>query len=241
MQVLGLFIFIVLGISLWAMALILNLETATTNCSVSIAKDGKVVALKEHDTPNYSHSEQLHVFIREVLQEASIALVDLDAIAVSKGPGSYTGLRIGVSAAKGLCFTLDIPLIAVSTLRSMAEQAKDSEVDFIVPVLDARRMEVYSQVFDKTLLEVRETKAEIVSADSFQKFLDQGKVMLLGSGAEKCVDVLGHNNAIYKTEIVPSAKEMGSLSYLKYKEKEFQDVAYFEPYYLKDFILQGKK
>ena len=229
MQVLGLFIFIVLGISLWAMALILNLETATTNCSVSIAKDGKVVALKEHDTPNYSHSEQLHVFIREVLQEASIALVDLDAIAVSKGPGSYTGLRIGVSAAKGLCFTLDIPLIAVSTLRS------------IVPVLDARRMEVYSQVFDKTLLEVRETKAEIVSADSFQKFLDQGKVMLLGSGAEKCVDVLGHNNAIYKTEIVPSAKEMGSLSYLKYKEKEFQDVAYFEPYYLKDFILQGKK
>ena len=224
-----------------AMALILNLETATTNCSVSLAKSGVVIALKEHNSPNYSHSEQLHVFIEDVLREACMERTDLDAVAVSKGPGSYTGLRIGVSAAKGLCFALDIPLISVPTLRSMAEQAKDSEVDFIIPVLDARRMEVYSQVFDNALMEVRETRAEIVAFDSFQDYLGKGKVMLLGSGAEKCIDVVGLNNAIYKTEIVPSAKQMGRLSFAKYKEKAFEDVAYFEPYYLKDFILQGKK
>ena len=224
-----------------AMALILNLETATTNCSVSLAKNGEVIAIKEYNSANYSHSEQLHVFIQDVLREASLDRTDLDAVAVSKGPGSYTGLRIGVSAAKGLCFALDIPLISVSTLRSMAEQAKDAEVDFIVPVLDARRMEVYSQVFDKTLKEVRETRAEIVSADSFQDYVNKGKVMLLGSGAEKCMGVVGSNKVIYRTEIVPSAKEMGSLSHIKYKEKDFEDVAYFEPYYLKDFILQGKK
>jgi tRNA threonylcarbamoyladenosine biosynthesis protein TsaB len=223
------------------MALILNLETATTNCSVSLAKKGEVIAIKEHNSPNYSHSEQLHVFIEDVLREACMERTDLDAVAVSKGPGSYTGLRIGVSAAKGLCFALDIPLISVSTLGSMAEQVKDSEVDFIIPVLDARRMEVYSQVFDNALMEVRETRAEIVDTNSFQNYLGKGKVMLLGSGAEKCKDVVGPNNAIYKTEIVPSAKQMGSLSFVKYKEKAFEDVAYFEPYYLKDFILQGKK
>ena len=223
------------------MALILNLETATTNCSVSLAKNGEVIAIKEYNSANYSHSEQLHVFIQDVLREASLDRTDLDAVAVSKGPGSYTGLRIGVSAAKGLCFALDIPLISVSTLRSMAEQVKDAAVDFIVPVLDARRMEVYSQVFDKTLKEVRETRAEIISVDSFQDYVNKGKVMLLGSGAEKCMGVVGSNKVIYRTEIVPSAKEMGNLSYIKYKEKAFEDVAYFEPYYLKDFILQGKK
>ena len=223
------------------MALILNLETATTNCSVSLAKNGEVIAIKEHNTPNYSHSEQLHVFIEDVLQEASLGRSDLDAVAVSKGPGSYTGLRIGVSAAKGLCFALDIPLISVPTLRNMAEQAKDYKVDFIIPVLDARRMEVYAQVFNKALQEVRETRAEIIDAHSFHDYLNRGRVLFLGSGAEKCIEVLGHEHVIYETGIVPSSREMGRLSFMKFKEKDFEDVAYFEPYYLKDFILQGKK
>ncbi len=223
------------------MAIILNLETATTNCSVSIAKDGKTIAIKEHDTPNYSHSEQLHIFIQEVLKESSLSLTDVNAIAVSKGPGSYTGLRIGVSAAKGLCFSLDVPLISVSTLKSIASQARESKVDYIIPLLDARRMEVYSRVFDTQLNEIRETKAEIIDDTSFATFLKKGRVKLLGSGAEKCLDVLKSTSIEYDIKSVPSAEEMSQLSYMKFKTADFEDVAYFKPYYLKDFILQQKK
>ncbi len=237
----GLFIFKALGISLQAMALILNLETATTNCSVSIAKDGKIMAIKEHNTPNYSHSEQLHVFIQDVLKAAAIKKKDLDAIAISKGPGSYTGLRIGVSAAKGLCYALDIPLISVPTLRSMAEQAAKTDVEYIIPLLDARRMEVYSTVFDNSFSEIRPTKAEIIEVTSFQEYLNKGKVLLMGSGAEKCMGIIDHENVMFNTTTVPSSREMGSLSFGKYKDNDFEDVAYFEPYYLKDFVLQRKK
>ena len=224
-----------------AMALILNLETATTNCSVSIAKEGSILVVKEHDTPNYSHSEQLHVFIQEVLKEASLSIEDLDAVAVSKGPGSYTGLRIGVSAAKGLCFALNIPLISIPTLSNMAEQARNSKMDYIIPVLDARRMEVYSAVFDNSLSQVRETRAEIIDQDSFQEYIPKGRVLLVGSGAEKCKAPLVHLNVVFDTAAVPSSKEMCQPSFNKFKEKDFEDVAYFEPYYLKDFMLQGKK
>lgn len=223
------------------MAIILNLETATTNCSVSLAENGSTIAIKEHDAPNYSHSEQLHLFIQEVLKEASLSLTDVDAIAVSKGPGSYTGLRIGVSAAKGLCFSLDIPLISVPTLDSMAYQARGAKVDFVIPVLDARRMEVYSKVFDTDLNEIRETKAEIIDENSFASYLKKGKVLLMGSGAEKCKEVLSNAGLEFNFSVVPSAKEMSQLSHVKYKAGEFEDVAYFEPYYLKDFILQQKK
>jgi len=223
------------------MALILNLETATTNCSVSIAKDGKLLAVKEHNTPSYSHAEQLHVFVQEVLKEASLTMTDLDAVAVSKGPGSYTGLRIGVSAAKGLCFALNVPMISIPTLSNMVEQAKDSEMDYIIPVLDARRMEVYSAIFDNSLSQVRQTRAEIIDHNSFQEYISKGKVLLLGSGAEKCKEQLVYDNVSFDITLVPSAREMGCLSFAKFKEKDFEDVAYFEPYYLKDFILQGKK
>lgn len=222
------------------MALILNLETATTNCSVSIAKDGSTLAIKEHNTPNYSHSEQLHVFIQEVLVEASISLSELDAIAISKGPGSYTGLRIGVSAAKGLCFSLDIPLISIATLKSMATQSSSNEVDYIIPLLDARRMEVYSRVFDTQFNEIRETRAEIIDENSFSKYLKKGKVLLVGSGAAKCKDVLANVNVLYNLSAVPSSKEISPLSFAKFEAQDFEDVAYFEPYYLKDFILQTK-
>jgi tRNA threonylcarbamoyladenosine biosynthesis protein TsaB len=222
------------------MAIILNLETATTNCSVSLAENGITIAIKEHDTPNYSHSEQLHLFIQEVLKEGSLSLPDVNAIAVSKGPGSYTGLRIGVSAAKGLCFSLDIPLISIPTLDSMAYQARDAKVDFVIPVLDARRMEVYSKVFDADLNEVRETKAQIIYENSFASYLKKGKVLLMGSGAEKCKEVLSNPAIEFDIKSVPSAKEMSQLSHLKYKNDDFENVAYFEPYYLKNFILQGK-
>ena len=223
------------------MALILNLETATTNCSVSLAKDGEILAIKEHDTPNYSHAEQLHLFIEEVAKQASVSLPEIDAIAISKGPGSYTGLRIGVSAAKGLCFSLDIPLISVATLKSMAYQSKSSAIDFIIPVLDARRMEVYSHVFDADLNTIRETKADIIHADSYAEYVEKGKVLLVGNGAEKCKTILQHSDFSYDTTVVPSASEMATLSYEKYKKDDFEDVAYFEPYYLKDFIALKKK
>ncbi len=222
------------------MAIVLNIETATTNCSVSVAQNGALLAIKELDSANYSHAEQLHIFIQEVLQEASLGIGQIHAIAVSKGPGSYTGLRIGVSAAKGLCFSLDVPLIAIPTLESIASQLNTIKADFIIPVLDAKRMEVYSCVFDAELNQIRETKAEIINENSFAEYASAGKVLIVGSGAQKCKEILPTGNFLYNTTVVPSAKEMAALSYEKYRKKHFEDVAYFEPYYLKDFMLHKK-
>ncbi len=223
------------------MGIILNIESATTNCSVSIAKDGVLLALKEFNSANYSHAEQLHLFVEEVVKMASLELQDINAIAVSKGPGSYTGLRIGVSAAKGLCFALDVPLISIPTLESIANQVKEIAVDYIIPVLDARRMEVYSSVFNSELKEIRETKAEIIDETSFELYAKRGSVILVGSGAEKCKEILKSTNFKFETTAVPSAKEMVLLSNKKFKENNFENVAYFEPYYLKDFIALKKK
>ncbi|NDV15597.1 tRNA (adenosine(37)-N6)-threonylcarbamoyltransferase complex dimerization subunit type 1 TsaB [Muricauda sp. TY007] len=224
-----------------AMAILLHLETATTNCSVSISKDDDILVLKENNATSYSHSEQLHVFIKEALKEASLSFLDLDAISISKGPGSYTGLRIGVSAAKGLCFSLDLPLISVPTLQSMAHQVDLKPGELVIPVLDARRMEVYSCVYGSDYKEVRETRAEIVNEESFADYVSNTKVYVVGSGAEKCRGVLQHPNFIFNESVVPSAKEMASIAFHKYISKQFEDVAYFEPYYLKDFVLQQKK
>ncbi|MEM9361222.1 MAG: tRNA (adenosine(37)-N6)-threonylcarbamoyltransferase complex dimerization subunit type 1 TsaB [Bacteroidota bacterium] len=223
------------------MALVLNLETATTNCSVSISENDKTIFLKENNAVEYSHSEQLHVFIEDVLKEASLSFSDFDAVAVSKGPGSYTGLRIGVSAAKGLCFSLDIPLISVPTLQSMARQVKLGENEISIPVLDARRMEVYSAVYDAGYKEIRETRAEIIDEDSFKEFAVYDKVYIVGSGAKKCNEILECPNFEFDASLTPSANEMASIAYEKYQKQQFEDVAYFEPYYLKDFVLQGKK
>ena len=222
------------------MTMILNLETATTNCSVSIARNGEIISLREDNSPNYSHSEQLHIFIEEALKGASLTFKDISAVAVSKGPGSYTGLRIGVSAAKGLCFSLDLPLISVSTLESLAMQGHAKNYDFIIPVLDARRMEVYSAIFDAQGNRLRETKAEIINKDSFLEYAQKGSVLLIGDGAEKCRELLDHPNFSFLTAL-PTAKEMGELSYKKFKANDFENVAYFEPYYLKDFMLPTKK
>ena len=224
------------------MGLILNLETSTTNCSVSLAKDGEILTLKELNSANYSHAEKLHVFIDEVMQGSGKRMQDLDAIAVSKGPGSYTGLRIGVSAAKGLCYALDKPLISVSTLQSMASQLmSEDENTTIIPVLDARRMEVYSAVFDGQLHQIRETIAEIIDENSFKDYRDLKSVHFLGSGAEKIKEVLSGEHITYHCDVIPSAKEMATISHQKFTKNDFEDLAYFEPYYLKDFVLQTKQ
>ncbi|WP_111307664.1 tRNA (adenosine(37)-N6)-threonylcarbamoyltransferase complex dimerization subunit type 1 TsaB [Confluentibacter sediminis] len=222
------------------MALILNIETATTNCSVSVSENGKTIYLKEDNNKNYSHAESLHVFIDTVLKESEATLNDIDAIAVSKGPGSYTGLRIGVSAAKGLCFALNKPLIAISTLEALAYQLKIDE-GFIIPMLDARRMEVYSAIFDSNYKIVRETQAQILDEYSFTEYLNEAQVYFIGNGVEKTKELIHHTNANFKDNKLPSANEMSMLAFNKYKISDFEDVAYFEPYYLKDFIALKSK
>ncbi|PKP12651.1 MAG: tRNA (adenosine(37)-N6)-threonylcarbamoyltransferase complex dimerization subunit type 1 TsaB [Bacteroidetes bacterium HGW-Bacteroidetes-3] len=215
--------------------MILNIETATKNCSVSIAEQGKIIALKELNDGNYSHAEKLHELIGQVALEAKIELSQLKAIAVSKGPGSYTGLRIGVSSAKGLCFALDIPLISVNTLQSLALSVT-IEKGYKIPLLDARRMEVYSQVFSEKTQKIREVYAEIITPDSFSDFLNADKVYFFGDGAEKCKEIITHKNAVFIDGKFPSAKEMSVISFEKYFKKDFENVAYFEPFYLKEFI-----
>lgn len=222
------------------MAIILNIETATKNCSVSLAKKGEVIAIKELNNGNYSHAEVLHPFIVDVLKEANLTSKEIDAVAVSKGPGSYTGLRIGVSAAKGLCFAFDKPLISIETLQSLA-QAISVEEGFIVPLLDARRMEVYATVLNKELEQVRSIQAEIIDENSFGEYLETDKVFFLGDGAHKCKQLITHKNAFFIDDIFPSAKEMAVLSYQKYKISDLEDVAYFEPFYLKDFVAIPEK
>ncbi|MBU3820940.1 tRNA (adenosine(37)-N6)-threonylcarbamoyltransferase complex dimerization subunit type 1 TsaB [Flavobacteriaceae bacterium XHP0103] len=217
------------------MALILNIETATTNCSVSVSKNGKTLFLKEDNNKNYSHAESLHVFIDTAIKESGVSLNAIDAIAVSKGPGSYTGLRIGVSAAKGLCFALNKPLISVPTLEALAHQVM-TENGLIVPMLDARRMEVYSAIFDKNHNLVRETQAQILDSNSFGTYLDKSKVYFIGNGVNKAKELIQHPNAVFINDKLPSANEMGLLAFNKYKISDFEDVAYFEPYYLKDFV-----
>ncbi len=217
------------------MALILNIETATTNCSVSVAKNGKTLAHKDDYSQGFSHAERLHLYIDEVLEQAKTNAMSLDAIAVSKGPGSYTGLRIGVSAAKGLCFALDKPLISVATLDSLARQV-NSQDGIIVPMLDARRMEVYSAVFNASLIQIRETQAQILDESSFSEFLKETIVYFIGTGVEKTKELIKHENAVFIYDKLPSAINMSNLSFAKYKTGDFEDVAYFEPYYLKDFI-----
>lgn len=221
------------------MAYILNIETATKNCSVSIAKDGSTMICNEISEEGYSHAERLHLFIEKCLQDVGITYQDLSAVAVSQGPGSYTGLRIGVSAAKGLCYALSIPLIAVDTLQSLAAQAKITD-GLIVPMIDARRMEVYSAVFTADLKQKRATMAEIISEDSFNEL--EGAIYFVGDCAEKCKTVMNKPNFVFlDTLVYPSSNEMGILSYQKFQNKDTVDVAYFEPFYLKDFLITTSK
>ena len=221
------------------MTYILNLETATKNCSVSISQNGQTILCKEMAEAGYSHAEKLHVFIEECIKESNISYKDLSAIAVSQGPGSYTGLRIGVSAAKGLCFALDLPLIAVDTLQVLASKLSISD-GVIIPMIDARRMEVYSAIFNAKYEKVREVQAEILTENSFEEISES--IHFVGDCAEKAKTVLTKSNFIFHEEIIyPSANEMSELSYKKFQENNFEDVAYFEPYYLKDFMATVSK
>jgi tRNA threonylcarbamoyladenosine biosynthesis protein TsaB len=216
------------------MALILNLETATKNCSVALAQDGNTIVLKEYAGEGYAHAEKLHIFIEDVLRQAGYTFADIDAVAVSMGPGSYTGLRIGVSAAKGLCYALNIPLIAVDTLELLA-RVVSVENGLIVPMIDARRMECYTAIFDAQYNSIRKTEAEIITETSFAEL--SGQVHIVGDGAAKCKPVLTSDAFIYHDDVVyPSAQQMAALSFDKYKKSDTVDVAYFEPFYLKDFI-----
>ncbi len=223
------------------MAYILNIETSTTNCSVSLSHKGETLVLKEDYGNGYSHAEKLHVYVDEVLKEAKISTLQLDAIAVSKGPGSYTGLRIGVSAAKGLAFALNIPLISVSTLEALAHQVK-ADSGLIIPMLDARRLEVYSAIFDTQFNSIRAIEAQVLDETSFQSYLSENKVYFIGDGVSKTKALIDNNNAVFIENKLPSADQMSALSFNKYKKSDTEDVAYFEPYYLKDFVaIKSKK
>lgn len=224
------------------MAFILNIETSTTVCSVSISENDTLLASKEIDN-GYSHAENLHVFIKELLTETNLNPNDLNAVAVSKGPGSYTGLRIGVSSAKGLCYALNIPLISINTLQILANCIENkNEKYFYCPMLDARRMEVYTAVYDFNLNEDLPTEALIVDEQSIEKYKKYPSIYFFGDGMPKCKELLSAlPNANFIEEVKPSAKNMVNLSYQKIINKQFEDVVYFEPFYLKDFMITSKK
>jgi len=223
--------------------MILNIETATQICSVSLAKDGKVIALRESNEKN-SHASLLSIFIDEVINEASISLNDIQAIAISKGPGSYTGLRIGVSTAKGLAYGLGVPLISVSTLQAMAwglsSKLENQENTLFAPMIDARRMEVYSAFYNSKNEIVKEISADIIDSDSYLNFLQQHKIIFFGDGADKCKEAISHENATF-VEMNPSSAFMAQIAQTKFENQQFENVAYFEPFYLKDFIATKPK
>ena len=217
------------------MALILNIETATKNCSVSLSNEGKTMVCKEIAEQNFSHAEKLHLFIAEVLAENNLVFSDLSAVAVSQGPGSYTGLRIGVSSAKGFCYALNIPLIAVDTLQLLAKQIQ-IEKGIILPMIDARRMEVFTAFYDKNFNQIRNVQAEIIDENSYAE-IDE-ILHLVGDGTEKFKTTLTNDKFVFHSNVIyPSAKEMSALSYEKFQKQDFVDVAYFEPFYLKDFLI----
>jgi len=225
---------------------ILNIETSTQVCSVALSVDGKTVALQESNTES-SHARQITVFAEQLMFKTGFNFQDMDAIAISKGPGSYTGLRIGVSTAKGFCYSLDKPLISVGTLKSLAKgmilklsaEGKNPDDFLFCPMIDARRMEVYTAVYDSLLHEVRKVMAEVIDDKSFADFFKQDKpLVFMGDGAAKCKEILtkASINTVFREDILASATYMAPLAEEKLKAGEFEDTAYFEPFYLKDFV-----
>ena len=227
------------------MAIILNIETSTEVCSVSLAEDGKTLYQKE-SIEGLNHSKLLTVFIEDLLSENNFDIHKIDAVAVSKGPGSYTGLRIGVSVAKGLCYGLDKPLIGIGSIEAMgyyvAEntgefyEAADGEELLFCPMIDARRMEVYTALFEKGGKAISDVTAEIIDENSFAEHLQTKKILFFGNGADKCREKITHANALFNGPDKTTARFMQNLAEIKYNKKEFEDVAYFEPFYLKDFV-----
>lgn len=220
---------------------ILYLETSSKNCSVAISDNEKLLCLTEEVSENYKQSESLHTFVEWALEGAEISLKDIEAVSLGRGPGSYTGLRIGASSAKGFCYGLKVPLIAVNSMESMIEPFLDKNYDFIIPLVDARRMEVYTAVYDgKTGYETSVTEAKILDETSFQELKDK-KILFVGDGAKKAKGILQLQNADFNEEVYPSAQYLIRKTIEKIEKKEFEDVAYFEPFYLKDFHGVKKK
>ena len=218
---------------------ILHIETSSKNCSVAISDGKDLLCVCEEVSENYKQSESLHTFVEWALEGAEISLKDLDAVSLGMGPGSYTGLRIGSSAAKGFCYGLKIPLIAVNSLETMIEPFLSQNFDYIIPLLDARRMEVYTAVFDGISGNmITETEAKILDETSFQEFKDK-KVIFVGDGASKAKEIFQLPEAEFNADVYPSAKYLIRKAVGKFNNKEFENVAYFEPFYLKEF--QGVK
>ena len=226
------------------MSCILNIETSTDVCSVSVSQDGACIFSQEdHEGPN--HAVKLGTFVDEALSFADSHAIPLEAVAVSCGPGSYTGLRIGASMAKGICFGQDLKLIAVPTLELMAVpvllREEVEEGALLCPMIDARRMEVYSAVYDRALHEVRGIQADVVDADTYREYLDRGPVYFFGNGAEKCMEVINHPNARLIKGVEPLAKWMFPIAERRIAQEKYEDVAYFVPFYLKDFVAHQPK
>jgi len=223
------------------MSCILNIETSTTACSVALSDSGSTIFRKE-DRKGPSHNTALGTFVQEALSFADSHAIPLDAVAVSCGPGSYTGLRIGVSTAKGVAYGKQVPLIGIETLKVLSvpvllyHEEEVEEDALLCPMLDARRMEVYAAVYDRALRERKATHAEVLTEDSYREYLDKGPVIFFGSGAEKAKKVITHPNARFIDEILPLASNMAPLSERAYAMEDFKDVAYFEPFYLKEFV-----
>lgn len=227
------------------MALLLLIETSTTSCSVALAENETILACKEQNERNI-HASSITLFVDEVLKSANKTIQDLSAVAVSMGPGSYTGLRIGVSAAKGLCYALDIPLIAVSTLEAMTSgimsRNEELNVDLYCPMIDARRMEVYTAIFNDALEQILPIEAKIIDEFSFEELLKEKRILFFGDGAGKCQQLFADiPNAQFLPDFVNSAKDMAKLANQKFRSAQFENVAYFEPYYLKDFLVTQPK
>ncbi len=217
------------------MAILLHIETATKNCSVSISKNGACLYCKEESADKFVHAEKLHLFIQECLEKTGMAFADLEGVAVSNGPGSYTGLRIGISAAKGFCYALNIPLISLPTNQVLANGvANPEQYDFIITALDARRNEIYAAVFDSEKNALTHTTALILEQDSFDA-LKAKTICVVGDAAKKTADLVTFNQVEVFQEF-PSAKNMCALAEEKFLAKEFVDVAYHEPFYLKEFV-----
>jgi tRNA threonylcarbamoyladenosine biosynthesis protein TsaB len=214
---------------------ILYLETSSKNCSVAISDGEKLLCVCEEVSENYKQSESLHTFVEWALEGAELSIKDIDAVCLGKGPGSYTGLRIGAASAKGFCYGLNIPLIAVNSLESIKEPFLGQNYDFIIPLVDARRMEVYTAVYDgKTGNEITPTEAKVLDETSFQEFKDK-KIIFVGDGAKKAKEILQLSNAEFNEDIYPSAQYLVKKTLEKIENKEFEDIAYFEPFYLKEF------
>lgn len=223
------------------MARILSIETSTSVCSVAVHDSGSLLSLAETTEPG-AHAEQLMQLVGDVVEKASLLLSELDAIAVSEGPGSYTGLRIGVSTAKGLAFGLTRPLISINTLQALASAVAVEKEALIIPVLDARRMEVYREVFDSSLNSVSKLDSEILKEGAFQNFLEKGRVYFVGDALEKVKVVVQSENAQFVSGLSFSASHLGKLAWAKFQNQDFADIAYFVPNYLKEFkALQSKK